>query len=84
MFALVALHHHAAFCFQFPGSLVHVEHYDIHAKVLCGLLCGQSGAQGVVEEDEHGCLIFAKLLVFVTVFLYFKGLVEGFSQISYI
>ena len=82
VFALVAFHDDAAFGLQFPGTLIDVEHDDVHAEVEGCLLGGEAGAQGVVEEDEHGSLVLAQLLVLIAILFDVESLVEGFAEVA--
>ena len=50
MFRFVTIHDDTTFGFQFPGTLVHVEHHRVHPQVHRSLLGGEAGAQAGVEE----------------------------------
>ena len=82
MFTLVALHDDSTFGLQFPSTLIDIKHDDVHAEVKCRLLGGEASAQGVVEEDEHGSLVFAKRLVLIAVCLNFESLIECLLQVA--
>ena len=43
--AFVAVHDDAALGLEFPGTLVDVEHDDVHAEVHGSLLCGEACAE---------------------------------------
>ncbi len=70
MLALVSVHYHAAFGFQFPCTGVHIEHDDVHAEVHRGFLCAQACAQRVVEKYHQQCLVLAEMLIFESVVFY--------------
>ena len=82
VFALVAVHDHAALRFQFPRALVHIEHHYVEAQVASGLLGGQAGAQRVVEEDEQRGAMAAQVFVAVTVLFDFCCFLQGFVERS--
>ena len=82
VFALVTFHDDTPFGLQFPGTLIDVEHDDVHAEVEGCLLGGEASAQGVVEEDEHGGLVLAQLLILIAILLDVESLVEGFAEVA--
>lgn len=71
--ALVAVHNDAAFGFQFPGALVHVEYNDVKPQVAGRFLSAQTGAQTVVEENEQYRAVAAPRFKTVAVGLDFAG-----------
>ena len=42
MLTLVTIHNHATLCFQFPGTLIHIQHDDIHTQITGSLLRAQT------------------------------------------
>ena len=84
MFALVAVHDDATFGLQLPGALVHVEHYDVHTQIHSCLLGGETGAQRVVEKDEHCRLVTTQTLILITVLLDVKSLFQCLIQRTYV
>ena len=69
VFGLVAIHDDATFGFQLPGTLVDVEHNDIHAQVKGCFLGAEAGTQAGIEENHHQRFITSQFHVFETVFL---------------
>ena len=80
MFGFISIHDDTAFGLQFPCSLVHIEHDDVHAKIHGSFLCREARAQGGVEEDHEQGLVAAQLSERVAVFLYHGGLRESFVE----
>ncbi len=78
--ALVAVHYHAALGLQFPGSLVDVQHYDVHTQVEAGFLGAQAGTQAAVEEHHQQGLVLAQCLVGERILLDVFGLGQSFIQ----
>ena len=58
------------------------EHDDVHAQVGGGLLCRQTGAQTVVEEDHQQRLVFAQMLEGIAVFLDFLCFCQRAAQVT--
>ena len=82
MLALVAIHDDTALGLQFPCTSIDIKHDDIHAEVLCRLLCGEACTQTIVEEHEQGCLVLAKFCKFITVLLYLLCLGKCLLQVA--
>ena len=70
MLRLVAIHDDATFCLQLPGSGIDIKDNYIHTQIHCSLLCRKAGTKGVIEKHHQQCLILAKLLKSITIFLY--------------
>ena len=69
MLTLVTVHDDTTLGLQFPGTGIHIEHDDIHAQVHSRLLSAETGAQTIVEEDHHQCLVLTQMLILITVVL---------------
>ena len=79
---LVAVHDDASFGLQFPGTLVHVEHDDVHAKVHGCLLRGEACAERIIEEYEQRRFVTAEMLPLETVALHFLRFLEGNAKVA--
>ena len=84
VFRFVSIHNDTAFCLEFPGTGIHVEHDDIHSHVHRCLLGRESCTQGVVEENHHERLVLAQMLVLITFVLNLLCFGEGLAKIAYI
>ena len=82
VFALVAVHDDTALRFEFPRTLIDVEHDDVHAEVHRCLLGGEACAQTVVEEDEQGGLVAAQVLILESVVFDFLCLGQRRVQVA--
>ena len=82
VFATVAIHDDPTLGLQFPRSGIHIKHNDIHAQVHCRLLCGETGAQTVIEKHHQQGLVLAQMLPLETVLLYLYGLLQSLVQIA--
>ena len=77
MFRFVTIHDDTTFCFQFPCTLVDVQHHHIHSQIESSFLCAEAGAEAGVKEDHHQCLVSSQLYIFEAVFLNFKCFCKG-------
>ena len=87
MFALVAVHDHAALRLQFPCAGIHVEYHHVHAQVHGRFLGAQTRAQAVVEEYHQQRLVASQVLVSKLVGFHFQCLgycVMQVAQVLYV
>ena len=84
MLTLVTIHNHATLCFQFPGTLIHIQHNDIHTQITGCLLRAQTRTQTVIKENKQTSLMLAQRFIFITVVLDFKRFCQGSLQIAQI
>ena len=84
VFALVTVHHHATLRFELPGSLVDVEHDDIHAQIERSLLSAETGTQTVVEENQEHGFILTQTLKLETVTFDFSRFVQSLPEVAHI
>ena len=84
VFGLVTVHDDPAFGFQFPCTLVHIEHNHIHTQIAGSLLCTQTGAETVVEENQQASLVLAQRFILIAVLLDFERFLKGGIQVAQI